>query len=224
MAHALTELVLIRHGEARCNRDQTIHGLRTCQGLTERGHGQVRALAEYLRQEAATRPFHALYASPIRRARETAAIIGRALTLVPRIDPGLREPDYGLAEGLTWRAVLDAFAGIPAAEPDRPLAPGAETWRCYLRRAKQAITTILQRHTGERIIVAGHGETVVAAASLFLGPDAEHRRVVHFAAAPASITRWQQQPIAELLPTGQTWWVLLSHNEQALCAVRRAET
>jgi probable phosphoglycerate mutase len=213
MTDTLSELVLIRHGEAHCNRDQAIHGLQTCQGLTPRGHGQVDALAEYLRAEAAARPFHALYASPIRRARETAAIIGRALALPPRIVHELREPDYGVAEGLTWREALDAFGGIPAVEPDRPLAAGAESWRCYLLRATQAVITILGRHQGEKIIVAGHGETIAAAACLFLRLGPDHRRAAHFAAAPARITRWQQQPVAELLPTNQTRWVLLSHNE-----------
>ncbi|MQA88130.1 MAG: histidine phosphatase family protein [Streptosporangiales bacterium] len=211
--YTCTELVLVRHGEAHCNRDQTIQGLHTCQGLIPRGRDQVRRLADRLCAEAVDRPFRALYASPVRRAHETAALIGHALGLTRRVEPDLREPDYGAAEGLTWREALDAFNGIPAAEPDCPLALGAETWRHYLDRAKLALSTILERHPGERILVIGHGETIVAAAALFLGLPADHRQTAHFAARPASITRWQQQPLAELVPTDQTRWVLLSHNE-----------
>lgn len=40
-----TELVLARHGEAHCNRDQIVGGPRGCRGLTDRGHRQARLLA-----------------------------------------------------------------------------------------------------------------------------------------------------------------------------------
>lgn len=212
---AYAELVLVRHGEAHCNRDQTIHGLSTCQGLTSRGRDQVRQLAHRLQQESAERPFDALYASPIRRAHETAVLLGATLRLSPRVEHDLREPDYGTSEGLTWREALDVFGGIPAAEPDRPLAPDAEPWRHYLHRARSALRKILDRHTGEKTLVIGHGETIVAAAAHFLHLPAEHRLYAHFAAAPASITRWRQQPLAELIPTDQTRWVLFTHNERS---------
>jgi probable phosphoglycerate mutase len=55
--------------------------------LTERGRSQAVALAERLRGERIER----LYASPLPRARDTAAAVGAALGLTPVTVPALRE-------------------------------------------------------------------------------------------------------------------------------------
>jgi probable phosphoglycerate mutase len=203
-------LIIARHGEAHCNRDQTIGGPRGCHGLTDRGQVQVQHLAIRLRDQYPG--LHTIYASPLRRAAESAAIIGCMLGMPVTIGEDLREQDYGEADGRTWADTVTAFGAIPALEPDRPLAPGCETWRAYLQRAAAALIRILDRHPGQQILVIGHGETADAAFHLFLRLPAASRAHVAFALHHAAVSVWEQQPLAWTRPTAGWRWTLLTHN------------
>jgi probable phosphoglycerate mutase len=203
-------LIIARHGEAHCNHDQTIGGPRGCHGLTDRGQDQVQHLATRLRDQYPG--LHAIYASPLRRAAESAAIIGSMLGMPVTIGEDLREQDSGEADGRTWADTVTAFGAIPALEPDRPLAPGGETWRAYLQRATTALIRILDRHPGQRILVIGHGETADAAFHLFLRLPAASRAHAAFALHHAAVSVWEQQPLAWTRPTAGWRWTLLTHN------------
>jgi hypothetical protein len=80
-------LIIARHGEAHCNRDQTIGGSRGCHGLTDRGRVQVRRLATRLCDQYPG--LHAIYASPLPRAAESAAIVGSMLGMPVTTDEDL---------------------------------------------------------------------------------------------------------------------------------------
>ena len=74
-----TRLVLIRHGEARCNAEGVVGGPLGDGGLTDLGRAQAGALARRL---AATRELDdaaALYTSILGRAIETARVIAPGL-------------------------------------------------------------------------------------------------------------------------------------------------
>lgn len=206
-------LTLARHGQAHCNALGIIGGLNSCTGLTSRGRRQARQLAERLGRDHAGRPFDAAYTTPLRRARETAGIVAARLDLPVTIIDDLREPDYGNADGKPWADVVTAFGRIPAQHPDQPVAPGAETWAAYLQRATAALQGILARHAGGTVLVIGHGETVTAAAHLFLGLPASAHASAAFAAHYASITRWEQQPLAWTQPGAGWRWTLTACND-----------
>ncbi|MGH3924710.1 MAG: histidine phosphatase family protein [Pseudonocardiaceae bacterium] len=208
-----TELMITRHGEAWCNREQVVGGPHGCRGLTDTGRDQVHRLAARLRSEHHDRPIDAVYTSPLRRVRESAAIVADAWGIDAAVEPDLREADYGDADGRPWSEVVTAFGGIPANEPDRPIAAGAETWTQYLLRSIAALRTILDRHSGQRVLIVGHGETVTTAAHLLLDLPAMTRARAAFAAHPASITVWQQQPLAWTQPDAGWRWTLVRHND-----------
>ena len=206
-------LTLVRHGQAHCNALGIIGGPNSCTGLTSHGRHQARQLAERLGRDHAGRPFDAAYTTPLLRARETAGIVAARLDLPVTIIDDLREPDYGDADGKPWADVVTAFGRIPALHPDEPIAPGAETWAAYLRRATAALQVIIGRHAGGTMLVIGHGETVTAAAHLFLGLPASARAGAAFAAHYASITRWEQQPLAWTRPGAGWRWTLTACND-----------
>jgi len=54
----------------------------------------------------------ALYTSPLRRARETADIIGETLGLPVVPDERLKERDVGDITGLTWTQIEEQYPGI----------------------------------------------------------------------------------------------------------------
>lgn len=204
-----TELVVARHGEAACNVAGIVGGNRSCTGLTDLGRSQVERLAARLADEHEERPYTAFYATPRRRVIQTADIIAQALCVPITIDPELRGPDHGDADGRPWADVKTAFRGPPQHAPDRPYADGSETWNEYLRRATSALQTILARHHGERILIAAHGETVEATHTLLLGLQPNACLRLGFVTTHASLSRWQR-------PTnrfGRTIWQLVTHND-----------
>src|ERR1700722_18201570 len=104
----VTTIYLVQHGDKeRMPGDP---------GLTELGKGQAAVTARWLHGTG----LHALYSSPLRRARETAEPIGRATGLVVRVDSRLRER-------LNWDGTqaFDAFlADWDRSTKDRDLVLG----------------------------------------------------------------------------------------------------
>ncbi|HEY3844167.1 MAG TPA: phosphoglycerate mutase family protein, partial [Acidimicrobiales bacterium] len=70
-----TRVVLVRHGEAVCNVNGVVGGMRGCRGLTELGRAQVLALRERLIRTGELKGAGALYSSTLPRAIETAALL-----------------------------------------------------------------------------------------------------------------------------------------------------
>lgn len=87
---------LIRHAESEWNALGRWQGQRD-PSLSECGREQAQRLARQL-EEARV---EAIIASDLRRARETAAIVGAALGVEPHFDARLRERDLGYWSGLT---------------------------------------------------------------------------------------------------------------------------
>jgi probable phosphoglycerate mutase len=101
------EIWLARHGETDANAEGRVQGSLD-PPLNDAGREQARALA----REAATLGIEALYTSQLRRARETAEIIGAELGLEPQVDERFAESFRGEWEG---RLIADIKAEDPAA-------------------------------------------------------------------------------------------------------------
>lgn len=205
-----TELIITRHGEAECNVSGLVGGEKTCTGLTSLGQQQILRLADRLRHEHdEVRPFDVLFASPRRRTQESGQILATALFLPMITEPELVAPDHGDADGRPWDEVKTAFAGPPQAYPDLPHASGAETWRHYLDRSSNVLTELLEKHSGQKILIAAHGETIEAAQALLLElpPDASTR--ISFQTRHASISRWERHTNR----FERTVWMLAAHND-----------
>lgn len=193
---AATRIVLVRHGEAECNRQRIVGGLRGCRGLSSLGVQQVEALGRRLSAtgELGEGPLR-LYSSVLPRARQTASILASALgrscdEVVERCD--LCELHPGEADGLSWTE-LEARFGTPdfSTEPDRPLAPGAETWTEFVERVGSALVSLAEAHRGEVVLVACHGGVVDGSLISFLGDGTSRGTGGGFGAANASLTEWR---------------------------------
>jgi 2,3-bisphosphoglycerate-dependent phosphoglycerate mutase len=208
----ITRLLFARHGEARCNVAGLAGGEQTCTGLTDLGHQQMQLLAARLRTaHASGPPIDVLYAAPRQRVRESAQILSCALNLPVHIEPGLNGPRHGDADGQPWTEVKTSFGGPPQSHPDRPYAHGSETWNQYLARAGTALAELINRHPRQQILIAGHSETIEAAATLLLGLPAGTCTRAGFHVGHASLTRWHLQRNR----FGQQVWVLSALNDTA---------
>jgi probable phosphoglycerate mutase len=186
-----------------------VGGPKTCTGLTDLGRRQVEALAARLRDERERSPIAAVYSGPRLRLTESGLILAEALGLTLVVEAGLDGPRHGEADGRSWHEVKSAFHGAPDAHPDRPWAAGSETWNGFLRRATAFLSTLLERHEGDRIVLAAHGETIIAAHTLLLSLSPLTR--ASFIAEHASLTRWQQHENR----FGNRRWLLATHNDTA---------
>ncbi|QNP68869.1 histidine phosphatase family protein [Streptomyces roseirectus] len=207
-----TELLLIRHAQAWCNVEDIVGGPLGCRGLTPVGWEQAERLAARL---AAEEHADVLYASPRRRARETAVAAGHALGLPVRIEEGLREQDLGSADGVPRYQLHQGLGVIPAHLPHRPLADGAESWTAFVERTGQALRELTRRHRGERVLAVCHGETVNAAHHFFLDLPMGWPGPLGVTVDNASLTRWREQPWDQYQPELGLRWDLQTHNDTA---------
>ncbi len=146
--------------------------------LSDDGHEQAAALATWLLDEG----LDAIWSSPMRRARQTAAPIEEATGLTASIDDDLKEFDadeshYIPMEELKgtddprWQELIERL-GAPEQYAFRDLAAAA-------------VERIVEAHPGERVAVVCHGGVVNAYLSTILGID----RPLFFEPTYTSISR-----------------------------------
>jgi 2,3-bisphosphoglycerate-dependent phosphoglycerate mutase len=140
----MTMLILARHGETDWNRDGIWQG-HGDPPLNDLGRRQATELAEKL----ADVEIDALYSSDLRRAYETAEIVGGAKGLTITADPDLREMDVGSWSGLTTDEIQERF-------PEAAYHDG-ETREVFHARAVGALDRIARAHDGQRVLVVTHG-------------------------------------------------------------------
>jgi broad specificity phosphatase PhoE len=149
-----TAFVLIRHAESIWNAEERWQG-QADPPLSERGVAQAEAIAHALPQQRAD----ALLCSDLRRARQTAEIVGRALGLEPQPDPRLRELDVGRWAGLTRREIeaLDPEL-LKRFENEAPevRAGGGESRAEIRARVRRTFRELAQAHPGAQLIVVTH--------------------------------------------------------------------
>ena len=142
-------LVLTRHGLTDRSDPEQHLGQHIDIGLSEAGRGQADALGRRLSGVAVER----LLASPLVRARETAAIVAAALPGQPEveIDGRLAEMDYGDWEGLTY-AQIDARDAarreLWEADPATHACPGGESGDDVADRARGFLLDLIAWHDG----------------------------------------------------------------------------
>ncbi|HSP09217.1 MAG TPA: histidine phosphatase family protein [Candidatus Dormibacteraeota bacterium] len=136
--------------------------------LSEQGRRQ----AELLGRRLAGRHWAGFYASDLKRAFETATILGRAIGVAPEPLPSLREIFLGEWEGLRTEELGQRFPEAWAAwadEPDWDLVSGGEGAALFESRISAAIEEILSRHQHGDVLVVTHGGVIQVALHRVVG-------------------------------------------------------
>jgi broad specificity phosphatase PhoE/ubiquinone/menaquinone biosynthesis C-methylase UbiE len=158
-----TTLIFTRHGESLQNRGDFADELDS--GLTELGWRQAMLVADWL---ARTREVHAVISSPMRRARQTAELIGRRLGLPFAIQLGLEE-----ASRSYWNELPAAHQSGPMSAWDDCWLPTIENAPAYTEfrsRLRSALASILAAHAGRTVVIVAHGGSIgTILRSLFSG-------------------------------------------------------
>jgi broad specificity phosphatase PhoE len=174
MSTPATRLFLVRHGATQLTAEDRFSGSVGVE-LSDEGRRQAACLAERLAHETIA----AVYASPLSRTFETAAIVARPHRLTPVERDGLREISHGRWEGLTRTEVEARFPGEYATWESDPFtyAPEAgESGVAVLARALPVLREIVVRHAGQNVLVVSHKATLRLLLSSVLGFDARGYR------------------------------------------------
>lgn len=140
----MTTFVLVRHGETDWNREGRWQG-HADPPLNETGRRQAHEVAERL----AEMPLDAIYSSDLRRALETAEIVGARKGMTPRPMASLREVDVGSWSGLTRTEIAERSPGMDAHD--------GETHDEHGTRVRDELRRLLAAHPGGRILLVTHG-------------------------------------------------------------------
>ncbi|MDR0837965.1 MAG: histidine phosphatase family protein [Propionibacteriaceae bacterium] len=164
-----TRLILWRHGVTDWNAAGRFQG-QTDIELNADGLRQAEASAPYV---AALHPT-AIYASPLKRAAVTAAAASKVLGLPIEYRSDLMEINVGSWSGLSVtdaRELDPAFALAQDTGHDYRRSATGETFVEAGERAAAELRRIAAAHSGETVLVAGHGGTTRMSLGLLLGWD-----------------------------------------------------
>lgn len=175
------ELYLIRHGDALPGPEFVIpeDGEGNSPPLTPLGHRQAEALSRWW----SDKQFDALYSSPLRRTRETAAPFAEIRAMKIIIEDDLREVEFridgknhgehpgdelSLAE---MKIRYDEAVRKVSEEGRWSVLPGSESSEHLRERVTRALTTIAANHPGDRVAVFAHAGVINVFLAVILGQE-----------------------------------------------------
>lgn len=172
-----TELVLVRHGHA-----VRVNGDYVQAPLTDLGRTQ----AELTGTRFCTEDFEfdGFYASPLRRTKETSAIIGTKIGKIPAIQPGIQElegievPSLVLMEFLAHAGWFGKYLYENSGKPLH--------WP-ILGRVSQVIVDLVKKYDGGRVTVVTHSGVISSVLAWYF-PN-KRRRWWNYTVDNCSLTR-----------------------------------
>lgn len=187
----VTSFVLLRHGQTEMTRAKQYAG-HADPALDEAGRRQAAAAAQELahRVERGALRVDAIVSSPLRRCKETAAVVAKVLPgeLEVREVPELIEVDFGAWDGMT-------FAEAHARDPElherwltdnAATPPGGESLQTLHRRVRAARQQLQRDFAGKTVLVVTHVNPIKSflRQGLDAGPTVFHRMFL----SPASLS------------------------------------
>lgn len=168
-------LHFLRHGQTPMSREDTFCGSGLNPELTQDGLEMAHAFtAAYL-----SKPWSAIYSSPLRRTIATAQPLCDALAMEMQVRDDLKEIEYGEWEGQTKEAIKRQYhddyvswLGDPAWHPPT----GGELAVRIARRGLRVIEEIRQRFTSGDVLVVSHKATIRIILCSLLGIDVSRFR------------------------------------------------
>jgi len=161
----MNHLFLVRHGENLANLTKELSSRRVDYSLTPKGILQAEQTARHFlaAREAGRAGYgiHAVYSSPLKRARETAEIIAGHLGLSVAVMDNFREIDVGDLELQpptlrVWTIHNRIIEGWFRGQVEKAF-PNGDNYITICNRMRAGIEQIVAGKDGQSFIVVGHG-------------------------------------------------------------------
>jgi alpha-ribazole phosphatase/probable phosphoglycerate mutase len=188
----VTTLYLVRHGETEGSEKRRYKGTIDVP-LSRNGEEQIRRTSGFINEALKNSDtlLKAVYASDLSRALRSAEIIAGLngdSGLKPIVVPELRERNFGLWEGMSFK------------DPLRFSPMGGESTLEVRDRVMDALGKILKRHDGDTIAVVAHGGVNRVIICHVTGMPLENIfRVEQDNAAVNVIEFWDEYPVVKLV-------------------------
>ena len=165
-APSSTLVLMVRHGQTPTT-GKLLPGRAAGLHLADAGIAQAQQVAERI---TALTKVDAIYASPLERARETAAPIGKALGQKVKIDKGLLECDFGDWTGAELKTLmkLPEWNTVQRA-PSTFRFPNGESFTEMQTRIVSALDRLCAAHRGGVIVCVSHADPIKAAVAHAMG-------------------------------------------------------
>ena len=161
-----TLVLLVRHGQTPTT-GKLLPGRAPGLHLADVGHQQAERAAERIAELVKV---DAVYASPLERARETAAPISAALGMKTQVKRGLLECDFGDWTGAELKALmkLPEWQTVQRA-PSTFRFPGGESFTEMQTRMVTTLDQLRSEHPGGVIVCVSHADPIKAAVAHAMG-------------------------------------------------------
>jgi probable phosphoglycerate mutase len=161
-----TTVLLVRHGQTATT-GKVLPGRAAGLHLADPGREQAERAAARI---AELEKVDAVYTSPLERARETAAPIGKARGLRPIVERGLLECDFGEWTGAELGALMKLPEwGTVQRAPSTFTFPGGESFSAMQHRIVSTLDKLRAAHAGGTIVCVSHADPIKAAVAHALG-------------------------------------------------------
>ncbi|WP_164491735.1 histidine phosphatase family protein [Staphylospora marina] len=168
----MKELIIVRHGQSE-HHVKGITGGWTDLPLTAFGRQQAVATGHRLDEMLAGRAFH-FCSSDLKRALETAQIIGDIIGKEPQVERDLRELNNGMAKNLPLEEARKMEN--PFSEPaiDWIPYPEGESWRMLHHRICRFMNRIRDERQEDLAVMVSHSNAMICMIHWWLGIHEDH--------------------------------------------------
>ena len=154
----MKKIFLVRHGESKWNVLKKIQGQQDVP-LTDRGKIQAYQIGDRLLSEK----IDSIYSSDLKRAYDTATIIGKKLQIDVNPMTELREINFGQWEGASYDKIYSTNHKeiiLWRKAPEKLNIDGIESLKKLQLRAMSAVNKIINSETGNNILIVSHSATL----------------------------------------------------------------
>jgi broad specificity phosphatase PhoE len=186
----MTSIYLVRHGQTAWNKEEIFRG-RSDVPLDETGIQEAERVGEYLRGT----DIHAIYSSPLSRARETARRIAQASYLKVQPLPGIIDMSFGKWEGRPLLEIQKNDKDLYQQWRERPHQvkfPGGESLEEVRVRAMAALGELVYAPHGKNLVLVSHRVVNKVIICGILGIDNSHFWQIGQSTAAINLIEYQE--------------------------------
>lgn len=180
----MQNIFVVTHAQSQHHLEKRVGGWYDT-GLTELGKRQAGAAAKRLVTLCSGRDT-CIVSSDLKRAAETASIIGESLGASVSFDAKLRENSYGEADGKPQSWLDERIMVAPEHDRlDHIVVSGAESKRTFIQRIYNSMS---QLPSSSDVIIVTHGYALTFVIASWVGLRIDDAGYVNFSATPGGIT------------------------------------
>jgi len=157
----LGQIIFLRHAQAKNNTERILAGRTEGVPLTDTGIKQAEQTAELLKHMNIS----AIYSSPIERAKHTAEIAGKQISLDVTIDDRLNELDMGKFTGMPYDEIFQSHGNVFMKFYNGELEiahNGVETFPDVKKRILGIVDHVIEKHPDENVLLVTHMDPIKA--------------------------------------------------------------